>query len=133
MLDQSVAASGEDSAYSPSQAAYLLPLLAGDHVGTVLDFGCGVGLLSGVCSSVFREPGRWLHVSRDSIARVPRTCGAGDVHLRPVHSPERHLIVAANVFDHIRPAERQAIVRELAGGWHREARWSSSSTTRPIL
>ncbi len=78
ILNQSVAASGEDSAYfAEYKAAYLRRLLAADHLRTILDFGCGVGLLSGVLQQ--RIPGArvdGIDVSRDSIARVPPTLAA---------------------------------------------------------
>ncbi len=48
VLDRSVAVSGEDSTYfAEYKARYLRRLLGNNFSGKALDFGCGIGLLSG--------------------------------------------------------------------------------------
>ena len=48
VLDRNVAVSGEDSTYfAEYKARYLVRALPRDFRGTVLDFGCGIGMLSG--------------------------------------------------------------------------------------
>ena len=119
ILDQSVAASGEDSRYfAEYKAAYLKRLLPRGFAGKVLDFGCGVGLLSGVLKQ--RVPGAHIDgfdVSRDSIERVPAALGAQGVFTwDPVALSHAYdLIVIANVLHHIRRADRQTVFGELAG------------------
>ncbi|PYX98120.1 MAG: hypothetical protein DMG71_01290 [Acidobacteria bacterium] len=47
VLDKNVALSGEDSEYfAEYKARYLARRLSPDFTGKILDFGCGVGLLS---------------------------------------------------------------------------------------
>jgi SAM-dependent methyltransferase len=119
ILNQSVAASGEDSKYfAEYKADYLKRLLRPDFAGMVLDFGCGVGLLSGVLKQ--RMPAARIDgfdVSRDSIERVPAALGSQGVFTSDpaalLHAYD--LIVIANVLHHIRPAGRQAVFGEMAG------------------
>jgi SAM-dependent methyltransferase len=119
ILNQSVAASGEDSRYfAEYKAAYLKRLLPAGFAGRVLDFGCGVALLSGVLKQ--QMPGAQIDgydVSRDSIERVPATLGSQGVFTSDLAalSQAYHLIVVANVLHHIRPGARQAVFGELAG------------------
>jgi 2-polyprenyl-3-methyl-5-hydroxy-6-metoxy-1,4-benzoquinol methylase len=118
ILNQSVAASGEDSRYfAEYKAAYLKRVLPPGFAGKVLDFGCGVGLLSGVLKQ--QMPGAQIDgfdVSRDSIERVPAVLGSQGVFTSdPAAMPhDYHLIVIANVLHHIRPADRQGVFGELA-------------------
>jgi SAM-dependent methyltransferase len=119
ILNQSVAASGEDSRYfAEYKAGYLKRLLPPGFAGRVLDFGCGVGLLSGVLQQ--RMPGAQIDgydVSRDSIERVPAAVASHGVFTSDPAglSHAYHLIVIANVLHHIRPGDRQAVFGEMAG------------------
>ncbi len=119
ILNQSVAASGEDSRYfAEYKATYLKRLLPSGFAGRVLDFGCGVGLLSGVLQR--QLPGAQIDgfdVSRDSIEHVPAALSSHGVFTSdPAElSHAYHLVVIANVLHHIRPADRQAVFGELAG------------------
>jgi SAM-dependent methyltransferase len=118
ILNQSVAASGEDSMYfAEYKAAYLKRLVPPGFAGRVLDFGCGVGLLSGVLKQ--QMPGAQIDgfdVSRDSIERVPAGLAAQGVFTSDLAalSHAYPLIVVANVLHHIRPGDRQAVFGELA-------------------
>ena len=118
ILNQSVAASGEDSRYfAEYKAAYLARLLPRGFAGRVLDFGCGVGLLSGVLKH--QMPGAQIDgfdVSQDSIERVPAALSARGVFTSDPAAVSRayDLIVIANVLHHIQPAGRQAVFGDLA-------------------
>jgi 2-polyprenyl-3-methyl-5-hydroxy-6-metoxy-1,4-benzoquinol methylase len=118
ILDENVALSGEGSTYfAKYKAQYLhrtFPIL---QSGKVLDFGCGVGLLSAFLEQYF--PAMQVHgfdISEASLETVP-----GDLkrkiwftsHIEEL-SRDYDLIVVANVMHHISPERRQAIVQDLA-------------------
>ncbi len=118
VLDRTVAASGENSAYfAEYKARYLSRVLSPAFSGKALDFGCGVGLLSrflNKCLPGLRVDG--FDVSHDSISRIDDnlksqghfTSTAADL------GDDYRLIVVANVMHHILPRERQQVVQELA-------------------
>ncbi len=118
ILDQSVAGSGEDSAYfSEYKALYLQRLLTPAFSGKVLDFGCGVGLLSGFLKKHLPA----IHidgfdVSRESIQAInPALTEQGLFTSDTVQlSRDYQLIVVANVLHHIQREERQRVIRDLA-------------------
>jgi 2-polyprenyl-3-methyl-5-hydroxy-6-metoxy-1,4-benzoquinol methylase len=118
ILNQSVAASGEDSAYfSEYKARYLQRLLTPAFSGKVLDFGCGIGLLSGFLKKHLPA----IHidgfdVSRDSIQKVDFALTQQGLYTTDSTQLSRdyQLIVAANVLHHIPREERQNVFRELA-------------------
>jgi trans-aconitate methyltransferase len=119
VLDKSVAFSGEESEYfAEYKARYLARLLGREFCGKVLDFGCGVGLLSGFLKRYFpRARIDGFDISRESIGRVgtelaEQGCFTSDVN-QVEHDYE--VIVAANVMHHVVPAERQSVVDGLAG------------------
>jgi SAM-dependent methyltransferase len=119
VLDRTVAASGEDSAYFAAyKARYLKKVLPASFSGKALDFGCGVGLLSRFLKAylpAIRLDG--FDVSRDSIGKVDDdlrsqghfTSSAEDLD----HDYE--LIVVANVMHHILPCQREGVVQDLTG------------------
>lgn len=119
VLDQSVAASGEDSMYfAEYKAAYLKRLLPPGFAGTVLDYGCGVGLLSSVLQQ--QMPGVEIDgfdISQESIDHVPTALSSRGVFTSDPAALSRayHLIMIANVIHHIRPGGRQAVFAGLAG------------------
>jgi 2-polyprenyl-3-methyl-5-hydroxy-6-metoxy-1,4-benzoquinol methylase len=118
VLDQSIAASGEDSTYfAEYKALYLARILGGTFAGKVLDFGCGVGLLSEFLRQHLpqsRVDG--YDVSRESIARVDHALSSQGVFTSDETQLTRDydLIVVANVMHHVVPDQRSATVGGLA-------------------
>lgn len=118
VLDQSVAVSGEDSAYfAEYKARYLARILPRDFRGTVLDFGCGVGLLSGFLKR--HLPGARVDgydVSQQSIGRVDPGLtreGTFTSDFGRLGGPY-DLVVVANVLHHIPREERAPTIGKLA-------------------
>jgi len=119
VLDRSLAASGEDSAFfAEYKARYLARTLREAPPAKVLDFGCGVGLLSGFMQKHFGP--LWLDgfdVSSSSIGQVPPKLTESGVFTSDPQQLSRDydLIVIANVLHHVPPEQRHHTVRELAG------------------
>jgi SAM-dependent methyltransferase len=118
VLDRSIAVSGEDSAYfAEYKARYLARVFAGRFPRKALDFGCGVGLLSGFLKRHL-QPARLdgFDVSPESIGRVHAALvGQGTFTSdRGQLARDYNLIVVANVMHHIPPDQRLSTVRELA-------------------
>jgi trans-aconitate methyltransferase len=110
ILDSSLALAGDASEYfSHRKADYLSRLMGPAFAGKILDFGCGVGLLSRWLRGKF--PGAQLHgfdVSADSLAAVPdelRRQGKFSADLAALDR-DYDLIVVANVMHHIPPDQR---------------------------
>jgi SAM-dependent methyltransferase len=118
VLDHSVAVSGEDSTYfAEYKARFLARILAPDFRGRVLDFGCGVGLLSGFLKKHLpAAPLDGYDLSGESVRRIDAalaregnfTSDFGE--LRGLYD----LIVVANVMHHIPPHQRAHTVEKLA-------------------
>lgn len=126
LLDRNLAVSGEDSGYfAEYKARYLARILPRDFRGTVLDFGCGVGLLAGFLKQ--HLPGARVDgydVSRQSIGHVdPELTREGTFtsdygRLGGTYD----LVVVANVLHHIPREERGPTIGKLASllarqGW----------------
>ena len=118
ILDASVGLSGESSDYfAEAKARYLARLLPDDFDGKVLDYGCGVGLVSMHLATWL--PNAELHgfdVSAESIAEVPeplRKNGRFTSETDALDS-DYDAVLIANVLHHIPPSERQARIDELA-------------------
>jgi 2-polyprenyl-3-methyl-5-hydroxy-6-metoxy-1,4-benzoquinol methylase len=117
ILNESVAASGEDSMYfAEYKSAYLRRMLPRGFAGRVLDFGCGVGMLSGVLQQ--QMPGAQIDgfdISQDSIDRVPAAVSSRGVFTADLAalSHAYDLIVIANVLHHIRPGSRPEVFADL--------------------
>ncbi len=119
ILDRSIAVSGESSEYFAAyKARHLARVSAPGFAGKVLDFGCGIGLLSGCIQRAWPDARLdGFDVSRDSLRRVDAallerglfTDDAGRLGC------DYDLIVLANVMHHIEPPERRRTLRELAG------------------
>jgi len=118
VLDRAVAASGEGSAYfAEYKAQYLARALPKRSFTRVLDYGCGVGLLSGFLQKHL-QPARLdgFDVSVGSIEAIPSflkdkgTFTSDRNQLRDDYT----LIVIANVLHHVDPADRPTIVKDLA-------------------
>jgi SAM-dependent methyltransferase len=118
ILDRTVAVSGEDSAYfAEYKARYLRRLLSPSFSGKVLEFGCGIGLLSGFLKK--HLPAIQLNgfdVSHDSIRKVNRTLTEQGLFTSDSAqlAHDYHLIVVANVMHHIAPEQRKTVVQDLA-------------------
>jgi 2-polyprenyl-3-methyl-5-hydroxy-6-metoxy-1,4-benzoquinol methylase len=118
VLDRSVAVSGEDSGYfADYKARYLRRLLGANFDGRTLDFGCGIGLLSGFLKK--HLPAIQLDgydVSQDSIRKVVGALTSQGTFTWDSSQLARdyRLIVIANVLHHIPTAERNAVIQELA-------------------
>lgn len=119
ILDRAVALSGESSSYfAEYKARYLAGVMPLGFAGRVLDFGCGVGLLS----ACMRR--RWplaridgFDVSDGSLARVAPTLASAGLFTSDTGrlASDYDLVVLGNVLHHIPPAERRATVGDLAG------------------
>jgi len=118
VLDHSIAASGEDSSYfAEYKAIYLARILGANFSGKILDFGCGVGLLSGFLKKhlpASRLDG--FDVSRESIARIDHALSAQGVFTSEKNqlACDYDLIVTANVMHHVPPPQRRQTIAELA-------------------
>jgi SAM-dependent methyltransferase len=118
VLDQSLAVSGQDSSYfAEYKARYLRRLLSPNFSGKVLDFGCGVGLLSGFLKK--HLPAIQLDgfdVSQDSIREVDPILAAQGSFTCDWSQLARdyQLIVIANVMHHIPSQQRKDVIQELA-------------------
>ena len=126
ILDENVAASGEDSNYfAEYKARYLARVLAPGFQGKVLDFGCGVGLLTRFLRREF--PGARMDgfdVSPKSLQRLDEDVMRGGTFTseRERLAHDYDLIVAANVLHHVAPAHREETIQELTArlapsGW----------------
>ncbi len=118
VLDRAVAASGEGSAYfAEYKAQYLARILPRHSFERVLEYGCGVGLLSGYLRQHL-EPERLdgFDVSLESIANIdPSLSDQGTFTSdRDRLRSDYTLIVVANVFHHVDPSDRSKVVKELA-------------------
>jgi SAM-dependent methyltransferase len=124
ILDRSLAASGEDSAYfAEYKARYLRRRLTPEFSGKVLDFGCGVGLLARFMRQSLpfaRIDG--FDVSRESIQKVGKELLEQGVFTSDVGhlGGDYQLIVVANVMHHVplsqRPSTIEKLVERLASG-----------------
>jgi len=118
LLDQSVSISGEPGAYfAEVKARYLASVLSPDFDGRLLDFGCGVGLLS---RRLLRHLPRAKLDGYDPSDRSIATID-GELTERGSFTSNRERlrsdydgIVVANVMHHIPATERQATLDFLA-------------------
>jgi 2-polyprenyl-3-methyl-5-hydroxy-6-metoxy-1,4-benzoquinol methylase len=117
-LDKSVKISGEESEYfAEYKARWLARLVTSDFLGTVLDFGCGVGLLAGFIKK--QMPLAHIDgfdVSDESLAKVDPALKHQGTFTSDLARISAHydLIVVANVMHHIDPADRQRTISNLA-------------------
>lgn len=116
-LGQALAISGESAEYYAAyKASFIQRALGKSFAGKILDFGCGVGLLSALLKESF--PAAQLDgfdLSTASIARVPsgiRREGVFTSSIREL-AHDYQLIVVANVLHHVPPPSRQELLHEL--------------------
>lgn len=118
VLDRAIAASGEGSAYfAEYKARYLARTLPKTSFSRVLDYGCGVGLLSRFLHQNL-QPERLdgFDVSQESIAQInPSLTGNGTFTSDSARIRNDYtLIVIANVLHHVDPGDRSAVVKDLS-------------------
>lgn len=118
ILDRSTALFGDGSEYfAQHKAHYLVAHLPDGFAGKILDFGCGVGLLSRFIAE--RLPHATLHgfdvsaASIDAIDPVVKGRGRFTTRLGELDT-DYDVILLSNVMHHIRPEERQSSVAHLA-------------------
>ncbi len=118
ILDQSIAVSGEDSTYfAEYKALYLRRLLGSFFSGKILDFGCGVGLLSRYLRKhlpAARLDG--FDLSHDSISKVDPAIRAQGLFTSESNALGHayDVIVVANVMHHVPPQQRPGVIQSLA-------------------
>jgi len=119
VLDKNVALSGEDSEYfAEYKARYLARRLSPDFTGKILDFGCGVGLLSRSLKK--NMPAAKLDgydISCASLSCIERELTSEGTFTNDLLQlgEDYDLIVIANVLHHVPVAERSATIQALAG------------------
>jgi 2-polyprenyl-3-methyl-5-hydroxy-6-metoxy-1,4-benzoquinol methylase len=118
IVDQTLTISGETSAYfAEYKARYTArAVVRPEFSGKILDFGCGIGLLSGFLRKHF--PASRLHgfdVSPESIQRIHP-----DLHSHGLFTSnladldgDYDVIVVSNVMHHARPEHRQTVISAL--------------------
>ncbi len=126
LLDKNLKISGEGAQYFSAYKANYLARCLGEQAGRkILDYGCGVGLLSAELKRRFS--GARVHgydLSHDSVARIPAALTAQGRFTSDWDSVGDGFDVAvvANVLHHIPVAERQEticnIVRRLSPAGH---------------
>ena len=119
LVDESVSISGEASEYFAEYKARYLARLAGkDFAGHILDYGCGVGVLSSFIKTHLPKASvDGFDVASGSIEKVlpelkQQGCFSSDLAgLRR----DYQLAVIANVLHHVTPSDRQSVIAEIAG------------------
>ena len=117
VLDRSVALGGESSEYFTQYKAGYIDRLLGAAPAKILDFGCGVGILSAELAQ--RRPQDVIHgydvssASLDQVAPELRSRGLFTSILDELHR-DYGLIVLSNVMHHIPRPQRQATIADLA-------------------
>ena len=118
LVSDSVRLTGESSDYFAAyKAEYIARRIAPPQGSKVLDYGCGIGLLSKHLRD--RLPGTRVDgfdVSQDSIDRVDATLRGQGTFTSNTQALGRayDVIVLANVLHHVRPAERKDLIRQAA-------------------
>jgi len=117
ILDQSLKLGGEKGEYfTKYKADYVERCFGKGFAGKILDYGCGIGLLSEVLSSQF--PKAIVDGFDVSIASIEHLSASlkekghftSDMNLL---SKDYDLIVIANVLHHIEPSEREGVIAKL--------------------
>jgi 2-polyprenyl-3-methyl-5-hydroxy-6-metoxy-1,4-benzoquinol methylase len=117
-LNHAVKFSGESSEYfTDYKAGYVAGITGPDFSGKILDFGCGVGLLSRLLKR--RLPAAHVHgydVSPESIQMIPselRQQGSFSDKLTDL-GRDYNIAVIANVLHHVPKEQREQIIAEVA-------------------
>lgn len=118
LLDHAIQLAGEEADYfAEMKAQYVAGLAGRDFTGKLLDFGCGIGLVSQSLSLLL--PDCRLHgfdLSTASLRNIPPTLqvkGKFTAVMEELDS-DYDLIFAANVIHHVALDLRQSVVKALA-------------------
>jgi 2-polyprenyl-3-methyl-5-hydroxy-6-metoxy-1,4-benzoquinol methylase len=121
LVDGSIGFTGENSDYFAAyKARYIATAVLGASDGDnakILDYGCGIGLLSEhlkQCLSDKQIDG--FDVSDSSLSRIdPALCSQGVFTSRLADVGQDYgIIILANVLHHVKPNERRAVISEAA-------------------
>lgn len=117
LLNRSVTASGESGEYfARYKAQYLARLLGADFAGRILDYGCGIGLVTAELSKLLpRAQLEAFDESAASIASVNPELGKRVrfcTNFSELSTAD--VIVVANVLHHVVPSKRQVLLNRLA-------------------
>lgn len=119
VLDTAVGISGEGSEYfAEYKACYVARLVGKDFAGKILDYGCGVGLLSAFLNrKLQRAIVHGFDVSAASIEKIPADLAANGQFSAELSSLrcDYDLAVISNVMHHVPFAERQLVINDVAG------------------
>jgi 2-polyprenyl-3-methyl-5-hydroxy-6-metoxy-1,4-benzoquinol methylase len=117
VLDESIKLSGEGGEYfSNYKAEFIARCLGRDFFGRVLDYGCGIGLLSEVLlKHLPHAVVDGVDISAASIERVPGTLKNQGFFTSDINRLDGgyDLIVMANVLHHIEAPEREGMVAKI--------------------
>jgi 2-polyprenyl-3-methyl-5-hydroxy-6-metoxy-1,4-benzoquinol methylase len=120
-LDRALKLTGADSSHFYRSKISLIKRVATEEPRVILDFGCGVGVLSRMLADAF-PAARVIGVDASSasivVARTMQSSGG-----RPVEYFTRladigvapDLVTASGVFHHILPGERAGLLKEIIG------------------
>jgi 2-polyprenyl-3-methyl-5-hydroxy-6-metoxy-1,4-benzoquinol methylase len=118
LLDRSTALSGEDAEYfSEYKARYVARTVGAAFRGKILDYGCGVGLLSVLLKR--RLPNATIHgydVSAESVKMIPAGLtseGVFSSDISRLHC-DYQVAIISNVMHHVPPKDRQQTISEIA-------------------
>lgn len=118
LLDQSISASGESGEYFANfKAQYTSRILGCEFFGTILDYGCGVGLLTGFLLQSFPQAQVFGFDPSQASIRMASPEVSSRAHLTADETalpPKVDAIVLANVMHHVPQAERQSLITALA-------------------
>jgi SAM-dependent methyltransferase len=112
---RNIAISGEEPAYFADYKLHCVERLVGSNFREpVLDFGCGIGMLTERLSHRFSEV-HGYDPSSESL-NIARGKSASTFHEQESLIPDRHfsLAILANVLHHVAPSDRNALVRRVA-------------------
>ncbi len=114
---ENIRVTGENSEYfAQYKARYIARRIGVGFSGRILDFGCGVGLLSSYLKETFPQATvDGFDPSEGSIAQVSPKIRAGGMFTSDWSEVSRHydLIVVTNVMHHVPPPERQSVITRL--------------------
>jgi 2-polyprenyl-3-methyl-5-hydroxy-6-metoxy-1,4-benzoquinol methylase len=114
---ENVRVTGENSEYfAQYKARYIARRIGAQFSGRILDYGCGVGMLSSYMKQTFPQATvDGYDISNSSIAKVDsglRAQGMFTSDWSQVRS-DYDLIVVTNVMHHVPPANRQGVIARL--------------------